>query len=89
MWHRLGIEAHEVDRENFLTECEASRELRLLGGPLSVGLLKSYGVLEPAFLPNGMEGVTRASVQREIDWRASAAPWRRLVRRLGHWVSRM
>ena len=63
LWRRWGVEAQEVDGENFVTEYEAIRQLRLFGGALSVGLLKSRGVLEPAFLPDGTEGVTRTSVR--------------------------
>lgn len=87
LWRRWGVEAQEVDGENFLTEYEAILQLHLSGGALSAGLLKSSGVLEPAFLPDGTEGVTRMSVERELEWRRSAPLWRRVLRRLRRWIS--
>jgi len=77
----------EVDGENFLTEYEAILQLHLIGGALSVGHLKASGVLEPAFLPDGTEGVTRTSVERELEWHRSAPLWRRVLRRLLRWIS--
>lgn len=86
MWQRFGVEAPTVERHDFLTEYEAYRALRLLGGPLSVGALKIQGVLQPAFLSDGTEGVTRASVEAELEWRRRSPLWRRCLRRLRRWA---
>jgi len=86
MWQRFGVEAPTVERQDFLTEYEAYRALRLPGGPLSIGALKAHGVLQPAFLANGTEGVTRASVESELEWRRTTPLWRRCLRRLRHWA---
>lgn len=79
MYRRWGNEAVTVERADFLTQEEAAQTL----GRLGVGLLLARRILRPAFLEDGSEGVTRESVEAELEWQASAGPIRKVRRAIG------
>ncbi len=71
-----------------MTQDEAAQALNAKT-MLSIGALIARGIIEPAFLDDGTEGVTRRSVEKELTWRRSASLWARLRRRISgilHWV---
>jgi len=89
MFRRWGLKAPTVERSDFLTQEEAARVLSARAGTLSVGAMIARRILEPAFLPDGTEGVSRSSVEEEVEWRRTASFVRRLSRRIGgilHWL---
>ena len=56
---------------------------RLLGRSEIRGLL-AQGILEPAVMTSGFDGVTRESVDRELEWQRTAPTWRRWWRTVSH-----
>lgn len=86
-WLRPPIVAEESD---FLTTDEAKRLLRSRFAPRpSVNMLIARGILQHCFAEDGREGITRSSVEEEVEWRRTAGRWKKLTRRLGgvlHWV---
>lgn len=88
MFERWGTPAPTVPAAEFMTRQEAATALEA-NTPATVPLLVARGILEPAFTRDGVEGVTRRSVEAELKWRQETGFWRRLRRRLGriiHWV---
>lgn len=79
----------EVDDEDFVTLASAGRRLdaRL---KVSVSVLIARDLPQPAIRKaDGLQGVTRQSVEREEGWRQSASSRRKLRRGLGgvvHWL---
>ncbi len=53
---------------------------RLLGRSGVLGLVYR-GVLEPAVMESGFQGVTGESVERELEWQRTATRWQRFRRR--------
>jgi hypothetical protein len=72
-----------VDDDNFsdvISREEAGRILQRSG----VLWLAMCGHLETKPLPNGLRGVTMASVQRELEWQRAATRSQRIRRSLGN-----
>ena len=77
MFRNWGLDASIVDAEDLVSQPEAAD---LLGRrTASIGFLVARGILEPVFLTDGTEGVSRASVQAEVRWRQEASRWQRLL----------
>lgn len=53
---------------------------RLLGRSEVLGLVYRE-VLDPAVMESGYQGVTRESVERELEWQRTATGWQRFRRR--------
>jgi hypothetical protein len=69
-------------------QAKAALRSRIHPSP-AVGLLIARGILQHCFVEDGLEGVTRASVQEELQWRRTTSTWRKLTRAVGgilHWV---
>lgn len=79
-----------VGESDFLTTDEAKRLLRSRFAPSpNVNILIARGILQPCFVEDGRQGVTRSSVEQEAEWRRTASRWKKFTRRLGgvlHWV---
>lgn len=45
------------------------------------------GVLEPVLMENGYQGVSRASVEAEVEWQNSSTRFQRIRRRTGQVLS--
>ena len=69
--------------DRFLTQAAAAKRLGT-GAGMGLGHMIACGVLEPAFLADGTEGVTLDSVESELAWRASATAGMKLRRKLKH-----
>lgn len=86
-WLRPPIVVEESD---FLTTDEAKALLRSRSAPSpNVNILVARGILQPCFVMDGRQGVTRTSVEQEREWRRMASRWKKFTRRLGgvlHWV---
>ncbi len=86
-WLRPPIVVEESD---YLTSDEAKKILRNRSAPRpSVNILVARGILQPCFVEDGRQGVTRTSVEQEIDWHGSASRWKKFTRRVGgvlHWI---
>ena len=86
-WLRPPVVVAEGD---FLTTDQAKDLLRSRSAPdPNVNILVARGILQPCFVEDGRQGVTRASVEQEIEWRRTASGWKKFTRRLGgilHWV---
>ncbi len=67
------------DLPQVISREEASRILERSG---VMGLVMR-GHLKAGRLPNGLGGVTTASVKREYEWRRTATRWKRVRRRIG------
>lgn len=85
---RPGYYAKIVPWSDLLTEHEAAKLLRR--PRLMIGLYVNQGVVEAAATrqpdrPQLVEGVTRESVERELAWRATAGPTRKLLRSI-KWI---
>jgi hypothetical protein len=76
-----------VDDSEWTNQLEAAERLSVSVN--RVGMLIAGGVLQPAENPSGQAGVTRASVERELEWRRVAGlpakAWR-LVKVVLHFV---
>jgi len=76
-----------VDEADYLSQAEAQE---MLGRTtLGLGNLIARGILQHCFVADGREGVTRLSVNEELDWQQNATRWRRFTRAVGgilHWV---
>jgi hypothetical protein len=87
LWKRPPIVS---DASDFMTFDEAKEALqRAPGTGSNTNLLIGRGLLQHCFLEDGTEGLTASSVASEIEWRATASPWRRFTRTVGgifHWV---
>jgi hypothetical protein len=86
-WLRPPIVVEESD---FLNTDQATEALTGRGAPWpNVNLLIARGILQPCFLADGRQGVTRSSVDAELQWRRTASRWRKFTRRIGgvvHWL---
>ncbi len=61
---------------------------RLLGRSEVRGLLTRQ-ILEPAVMASGFDGVTKESVDRELEWQRTAPRWRRWWRSTSHVLDRV
>ncbi len=77
-WERHGHGPRLVKRDEFMTKREAARALRRL----NVSALIVRRILSPAYLEDGTSGVTKASVDRDLEWKRTAGIWRRVWRRV-------
>lgn len=70
----------EVATEDFVSNDVAAKRLGV-----SVPAIKwrSGWILHPAYLSDGSEGVTRASLEAEVEWQKNARWWKRLIRGVG------
>jgi hypothetical protein len=68
-----------VHESGFMTEREAAESLGIDG----VAWRVTRGILHPASLADGTRGVTRSSVEAELDWQRTASRVRRFRRALG------
>ena len=87
-YERWGLDVPVLNEPAFMTEGEAKRQLGLRTQS-GVRLLVARRILGPAVSPSGQAGVTRDSVQADLERMSTASTWRRLARRLGglgHWV---
>ncbi len=79
-----------VDESDYMTTDEAKAALKSRAGPSpNINLLVARGILQPCFVGDGRQGVTRSSVVAEIEWRRTASRWRKFTRFLGgilHWI---
>jgi hypothetical protein len=79
-----------VDDDELIAPDDAKAALRgRWGSGPNIGLLVARGLLQPCFTRNARQGVTRSSVDAEMQWRLTASPWRRFTRGLGgilHWL---
>ena len=88
MFRRWGHDFPCLERADFMTQEEAAEALGR-STTLGIGLLIGRQILRPAFLVDGTEGITRESVEAELEWRRSASSMRKLRRALGgllHWI---
>lgn len=79
----------EVKDEEWLSQQEAAERLGLFS-TLSVGLRIAEGSLQAATSERFGPGVTRSSVERELQWRRSASFPKRMwkaLRRVLRWIS--
>lgn len=77
-----------VDETDFLSTDEAAAALDRRG-VYTVNLLVARGILQPAFVSDGRQGVTAQSVMAELEWQRTASRWRKFTRGLGgiiHWI---
>jgi hypothetical protein len=86
-WLRPPIVVEEAD---YLTTDEAKELLRSKSAPRpNINIMIARGILQPCFVEDGWQGVTRSSVEQEIEWRRTTSRWRKFTRRLGgilHWI---
>jgi hypothetical protein len=79
-----------VDEGDYMTTDEAKIALRSGAAPTpNINLLVARGILQPCFVADGRQGVTRSSVSAEAQWRRTASRWRKFTRFLGgifHWI---
>jgi len=83
-WRRPPI---VVPEDDFLGLNEAASALGTRHP--SLNLLIARGILQPCFLADAKEGVTKSSVAAEVEWRRTASRGQKLKRRLGgilHWI---
>jgi hypothetical protein len=71
-----------VEESEYLTVGEASGILRLRFAPL-INLLLARGILQSCFVADGRQGVTRSSVEEEVEGRRTASRWQKFTRRAG------
>ncbi len=81
MYSRRGlVRARIVARNEFLTQAEAARLLGV-GERMGIGFALATNKIERAVLVgDGIEGVTRSSVEAELDWRQHATVGKKLRR---------
>ena len=60
----------------------------MLGRSEIRGLL-ARRILEPAVMASGFDGVTKESVERELEWQRTAPRWRRWWRSTSHALDRV
>lgn len=79
-----------VEEDDFMSGFEAEQLLRRPHRlPPSAPFLCARGILQEAWLRTGVQGVTRSSVEAELEWRRTASRWRKFTRALGgviHWL---
>ncbi len=79
-----------VDESDYMTTDGAKAALKSRAAPSPIiNLLVARGILQPCFVADGRQGVTRSSVVAEAEWRRTASRWRKFTRFLGgifHWV---
>jgi hypothetical protein len=81
IFRRWGFDTTAVGAEDFLSPATAAE---VLGTDVEgVAWRITRRILHPAYLEDGTEGVTRASVEAESHWQATAPWWKRLARAVG------
>ena len=71
-----------VDEADYMTTDEAKAALRSRAAPSpNINLLVARGILQPCFVADGRQGVTRSSVFAEVQWRRTASRWRKVITR--------
>jgi len=73
-----------VPEDEWTSQDEAARELNI--SHFSLGLLLATGILHPAERNEGGRGVTRKSVETEVNWRRTATLRQRIVRKVRYIV---
>lgn len=71
----------EVPNDQFVTQAQAAETLGLRSD-LTVGAYIGRGILIPATSTEGESGVTRASLDAEIEWQRTASGLQRLRRKV-------
>lgn len=76
-----------TDVSDFMSDSDAEAALRRPQRfPPSARFMCMRGILQEAWLPTGERGVTRSSVEAELDWRRTASRCRKFRRALGGFV---
>jgi hypothetical protein len=73
-----------VPVDEWMSQDEAARELNI--SHFSLGLLLATGVLHPAECYEGGRGVTRKSLEAEVNWRRTATLRQRVMRKVRYVV---
>jgi hypothetical protein len=71
-----------VDDDDFMSVKSAAHRLQAWK-VTSVPRLIARDILEPCIRPDGTTGVTRSSGEKELEWRRTAATWRKVCRGVG------
>lgn len=71
-----------VSPGEFVSQEEAADVLGLRSH-LTIGVYIARGILQPARTADGNRGVTRSSLDTELEWQRTASTMQRLRRRLG------
>jgi len=80
-WRRLAV---AVPADDWVSQFDAAERLGVSVN--RVGLRLYAGFLEPAENPVGQAGVTKRSLEHELEWRRTASRRARLWRVISYWL---